>query len=113
MPSAETTPTLPKIMRALAICGPLRSWPSPVMTVRHPHSVASDAEIFVAASLIDSRLGDQPFPRRPVRGAQMSSAVAVSAADRLVLADLLPGAVTRDALLVVGGAAVTGLAAQV
>jgi biotin transport system substrate-specific component len=33
--------------------------------------------------------------------------------DRLVLADLIPGALARDAALVVGGAGLTGLAAQV
>jgi biotin transport system substrate-specific component len=38
---------------------------------------------------------------------------AVAASNRLVLADLLPGALARDALLVVGGAGLTGLAAQV
>jgi biotin transport system substrate-specific component len=32
---------------------------------------------------------------------------------RIVLADLVPGAITRDIALVVGGAALTGLAAQV
>jgi biotin transport system substrate-specific component len=32
--------------------------------------------------------------------------------DRLVLADLIPGALARDAALVVGGAGLTGLAAQ-
>ena len=36
-----------------------------------------------------------------------------AASNRLVLADLLPGALARDALLVVGGAGLTGLAAQV
>jgi biotin transport system substrate-specific component len=41
----------------------------------------------------------------------MTSAAASS--DRLVLADLVPGALVRDAALVVGGAALTGLAAQV
>jgi biotin transport system substrate-specific component len=41
----------------------------------------------------------------------VSSAVAGS--NRLVLADLLPGALVRDALLVAGGAGLTGLAAQV
>lgn len=40
----------------------------------------------------------------------MSSAAAVSS--RLVLADLVPGALTRDAALVLGGAGLTGLAAQ-
>ncbi len=40
----------------------------------------------------------------------MSSAVAF--ADRRVLADLVPGALVRDVVLVVGGAALTGLAAQ-
>src|ERR1700712_2124957 len=32
---------------------------------------------------------------------------------RIVLADLIPGALVRDAALVVGGAGLTGLAAQV
>lgn len=41
----------------------------------------------------------------------MTSAAAVS--NRLVLADLVPGALTRDVALVVGGAGLTGLAAQV
>lgn len=41
----------------------------------------------------------------------MSSAVAV--AGRRVLADLVPGAVTRDVILVAAGAGLTGLAAQV
>lgn len=41
----------------------------------------------------------------------MSSAVA--APERVVLADLLPGALVRDTVLVAGGAALTGLAAQV
>ncbi len=41
----------------------------------------------------------------------MSSAVAAS--ERVVLADLLPGALIRDAVLIVGGAGLTGLAAQV
>ncbi len=41
----------------------------------------------------------------------MSSAVAIY--DRGVLADLLPGAWVRDAILVASGAALTGLAAQV
>ncbi len=40
----------------------------------------------------------------------MSSSVVVS--DRRVLADLVPGALVRDAALVVGGAGITGLAAQ-
>lgn len=40
----------------------------------------------------------------------MSSSVAVS--DRRVLADLMPGALIRDIALVVGGAGLTGLAAQ-
>jgi biotin transport system substrate-specific component len=38
---------------------------------------------------------------------------AVAASNRLVLADLLPGALARDALLVIGSAGLTGLAAQV
>jgi biotin transport system substrate-specific component len=38
---------------------------------------------------------------------------AAATTPRLVLADLLPGALTRDALLVAGGAGLTGLAAQV
>jgi biotin transport system substrate-specific component len=38
---------------------------------------------------------------------------ASATARRLVLADLLPGARARDAVLVVGGAGLTGLAAQV
>lgn len=37
----------------------------------------------------------------------------VAASNRVVLADLLPGALARDALLVLGGAGLTGLAAQV
>lgn len=37
----------------------------------------------------------------------------VAASNRAVLADLLPGALARDALLVLGGAGLTGLAAQV
>lgn len=41
----------------------------------------------------------------------MSSSLAV--ADRRVLADLLPGALVRDVVLVAGGAALTGLSAQV
>ena len=41
----------------------------------------------------------------------MTSAAVSS--DRLVLADLVPGALVRDAVLVTGGAALTGLAAQV
>jgi biotin transport system substrate-specific component len=41
----------------------------------------------------------------------MSSSVLVS--DRRVLADLLPGAVARDVLVIAGGALLTGLAAQV
>lgn len=41
----------------------------------------------------------------------MSTAAAVS--NRIVLADLVPGALTRDVALVVGGAGLTGLAAQV
>ena len=40
-------------------------------------------------------------------------ATAATAPDRLVLADLIPGALARDAALVVGGAGLTGLAAQV
>lgn len=36
----------------------------------------------------------------------------VALADRRVLADLVPGALTRDIALVAGGAALTGLAAQ-
>ena len=39
--------------------------------------------------------------------------LAIPATPRLVLADLLPGARVRDALLVVGGAGLTGAAAQV
>jgi biotin transport system substrate-specific component len=38
---------------------------------------------------------------------------AAAASNRVVLADLLPGALARDALLVAGGAGLTGLAAQV
>lgn len=41
----------------------------------------------------------------------MSTAAALP--NRLVLADLIPGALARDAALVVGGAGLTGLAAQV
>ena len=41
----------------------------------------------------------------------MSTAAAVP--NRLVLADLVPGALARDVALVVGGAGLTGLAAQV
>jgi biotin transport system substrate-specific component len=41
----------------------------------------------------------------------MTTAAAVS--NRIVLADLVPGALTRDVALVVGGAGLTGLAAQV
>ncbi len=41
----------------------------------------------------------------------MSSAAAIP--NRLVLADLVPGALVRDAVLVAGGAGLTGLAAQV
>ncbi len=41
----------------------------------------------------------------------MSTAVALD--DRRVLADLLPGALARDVILVAGGAALTGVAAQV
>lgn len=41
----------------------------------------------------------------------MSSAYALPA--RPVLADLIPGALVRDAMLVIGGAGLTGLAAQV
>jgi biotin transport system substrate-specific component len=41
----------------------------------------------------------------------MSSSLAV--ADRRVLADLVPGALARDVVLVAGGAALTGLSAQV
>ena len=41
----------------------------------------------------------------------MSTAAAVS--NRIVLADLVPGALTRDVALVIGGAGLTGLAAQV
>ncbi|MEJ7628963.1 MAG: biotin transporter BioY [Nocardioidaceae bacterium] len=37
----------------------------------------------------------------------------VAASNRVVLADLLPGALARDVLLVLGGAGLTGLAAQV
>jgi biotin transport system substrate-specific component len=37
----------------------------------------------------------------------------VAARQRLVIADLIPGAVVRDAVLVVAGAALTGAAAQV
>jgi len=40
-------------------------------------------------------------------------ATAATIPDRLVLADLIPGALARDAALVVGGAGLTGLAAQV
>lgn len=42
----------------------------------------------------------------------MSSA-ALASSRRIVLADLLPGTVVRDAALIVGGAGLTGLAAQV
>src|SRR5262249_61771178 len=45
------------------------------------------------------------------RGASM--ATAVTTPDRLVLADLVPGSLARDAALIVGGACLTGLAAQV
>jgi biotin transport system substrate-specific component len=38
---------------------------------------------------------------------------AAASTDRLVLADLVPGALVRDAALIIGGAALTGLAAQV
>ena len=38
---------------------------------------------------------------------------AITAPSRLVLADLLPGALVRDAVLIAGGAGLTGLAAQV
>jgi biotin transport system substrate-specific component len=38
---------------------------------------------------------------------------AVTSLNRYVLADLLPGAAVRDAVLVIGGAGLTGLAAQV
>lgn len=41
----------------------------------------------------------------------MSTAAALP--NRLVLADLIPGALVRDAALIVGGAGLTGLAAQV
>jgi biotin transport system substrate-specific component len=40
-------------------------------------------------------------------------ATAVTTPDRLVLADLVPGSLARDAALIVGGACLTGLAAQV
>ncbi len=40
-------------------------------------------------------------------------ATAVTTPDRLVLADLVPGSLARDAALIVGGAGLTGLAAQV
>ena len=40
-------------------------------------------------------------------------ATAATISPRLVLADLVPGALARDAALVVGGAGLTGLAAQV
>jgi biotin transport system substrate-specific component len=40
-------------------------------------------------------------------------ATAATAPDRLVLADLVPGSLARDAALIVGGACLTGLAAQV
>jgi biotin transport system substrate-specific component len=40
-------------------------------------------------------------------------ATAATTADRLVLADLVPGALARDAAAVVAGAGLTGLAAQV
>ena len=43
----------------------------------------------------------------------MSNAVALSRRKPLVLADLLPGALVRDALLVVGAAGFVGLLAQV
>jgi biotin transport system substrate-specific component len=42
-----------------------------------------------------------------------SAAAAPNRFDRLVLADLVPGALARDTALVVGGAAVTGVAAQI
>jgi biotin transport system substrate-specific component len=42
-----------------------------------------------------------------------AAAVAPHRLDRLVLADLVPGALVRDIALVVGGAGLTGLAAQV
>jgi biotin transport system substrate-specific component len=40
------------------------------------------------------------------------SSVSVPSAPRIVLADLLPGTIVRDAALVLGGAGLTGLAAQ-
>ncbi|HKF34244.1 MAG TPA: biotin transporter BioY [Jatrophihabitantaceae bacterium] len=40
-------------------------------------------------------------------------ATAATTPDRLVLADLVPGSLARDAALIVGGAGLTGLAAQV
>src|SRR6266702_5261138 len=40
-------------------------------------------------------------------------ATAVPSSDRLVLADLVPGALVRDAALIGAGAGLTGLAAQV
>ena len=40
-------------------------------------------------------------------------ATAATTPDRLVLADLVPGSLARDAALIVGGACLTGLAAQV
>jgi biotin transport system substrate-specific component len=40
-------------------------------------------------------------------------ATAATAPDRFVLADLVPGAIARDGALIVGGACLTGLAAQV
>jgi biotin transport system substrate-specific component len=42
-----------------------------------------------------------------------TGSTASPARDRLVLADLVPGALVRDAVLVVAGAGLTGLAAQV
>lgn len=43
----------------------------------------------------------------------MSSAAAAAAPSRIVLADLVPGALVRDVTLVAAGAGLTGLAAQV
>jgi biotin transport system substrate-specific component len=40
-------------------------------------------------------------------------ATAATTPDRFVLADLVPGTIARDAALIVGGACLTGLAAQV
>jgi len=40
-------------------------------------------------------------------------AIAVTSSDRLVLADLVPGALVRDTALIAAGAGLTGLAAQV